>query len=234
MCAESVDSRLGCIQHSTFRVLLASYNLNDLLHVKSADQSIRRDVFPAAAGGEAAGHILCFFTSTSMAVSLFSHAPCRAWLEPAFTVMSQQTPALPNGPDAEQQSLIPPNTAAGLCYYSLGLWSPTAYKLCFFVLGTQQGESADKANSEDLMDHSSHEACNLQMMQQAMKQAMKGMGGQPGQPGQSPNPFGGMAGMPGGMPGGMPPGFPGTPGQMGHGWPPAVDTTAQPTGELHA
>lgn len=66
-----------------------------------------------------------------------------------------------------------------------------------------------------------------------MKQAMKGMGGQPGQPGQAPNPFGGMAGMPGGMPGGMPPGFPGMPGQMGKGWPPAVDTTAQPTGEPH-
>lgn len=71
-------------------------------------------------------------------------------------------------------------------------------------------------------------------MQQAMKQAMKGMGSQQGQAGQPPNPFGGMAGMPGGMPGGMPPGFPGMPGQMGQGWPPAVDTTAQPTGKPHA
>ena len=58
------------------------------------------------------------------------------------------------------------------------------------------------------------------MMQQAMKQAMKGIPGQPGtQGGQPANPFG--AG-----------GFPGMPPNMGQGWPPAVDTTAGPTGNL--
>lgn len=66
------------------------------------------------------------------------------------------------------------------------------------------------------------------MMQQAMQAAMKNMG-QPGQAGQA-NPFGaGFPGMPPNMPG-MPPTMPGMPQNMGQGWPPAVDTTALPTG----
>ena len=74
--------------------------------------------------------------------------------------------------------------------------------------------------------HTLQHAVVLQMMQQAMKAAMKNMP-QQGQPGQA-NPFGaGFPGMPPGMPG-MPPGMP---PNMGQGWPPAVDTTAQPSGE---
>ena len=66
-------------------------------------------------------------------------------------------------------------------------------------------------------------------MQQAMKAAM-GTVPQQGQPGQA-NPFGaGFPGMPPGMPG-MPPGMPPS---MGQGWPPAVDTTAQPSGKFGA